>query len=102
MAHAVIIEPEDKTRYSAVDLLEKQGFDVTEYAGWKRGIDIVISNGTTFCLIEAKTLDEHHDILEEIRSVDESLPVFVVGPEKLSRATRNAALEAGMVQYLPN
>lgn len=102
MAHAVIIEPEDKTRDSAVDLLEKQGFDVTELANWAPGVDAIISDGTTFLLVEAKTFDEHRDILEEVRSVDESLPVFVVGPEKLSRATRNAALEAGMVQYLPN
>ena len=44
-------------------MLEKQGFDVTEYAEWKP--DIVISDGTTFCLVEAKTLDEHREILDD-------------------------------------
>ncbi|HET8774312.1 MAG TPA: antitoxin Xre/MbcA/ParS toxin-binding domain-containing protein [Thermoanaerobaculia bacterium] len=100
VASAVIIEPQDETRETAVEMLEKQGFDVTEYAGWKP--DFTISDGTTFCLVEAKTLDEHREILDEIRSVDESLPVFVVGPEKLSRAAVNAALEAGMVQWVLN
>ncbi len=99
-ANAVIIEPKEKTREAAVEMLEKQGFDVTEYDGWKP--DIRISDGTSFCLVEAKTLDEHREILDEIRSVDESLPVFVVGPEKLSRAAVNAALEAGMVQWVVN
>jgi hypothetical protein len=97
-ANAVIIEPKDTTRESAVELLEKQGFDVTEYDGWKP--DFTISGETTFCFVEAKTLEEHREILDEIRSVDESLPVFVVGPEKLSRAAVNAALEAGMVQWV--
>lgn len=96
-ASAVIIEPQTEARESAVEMLEKQGFDVTEYAGWEP--DIVISDGTTFCLVEAKTLEEHRELLDEIRSVDESLPVFVVG-QKLSRDAVNAALEAGMVQWV--
>ena len=68
VASAVIIEPQDDTRESAVELLEKQGFDVTEYAGWKP--DFTISDGTTFCLVEAKTLDEHREILDAVRTGD--------------------------------
>lgn len=98
-ALALIIEPEEETRDSAVELLEKQGFGATTFAQWESGMDAIISQGTTFCLVEAKTLDEHIEILDKIRSVDESLPVFVVG-SGLSRASQNAALEAGMVQHV--
>lgn len=99
-AHAVIIESEDEASDSAVEQLEKQGFDVTHLTEWPSGIDIVASNETGFVLVEAKTFAMHRGMLDEIRNVDESLPVFVVGPEKLSRAAQSAALEAGMVKYV--
>jgi CheY-like chemotaxis protein len=99
VATALLIEPEETTREAAAELLQSKGFEVTEAAYWPDDAESLISDTTQFVLIDAETLEESH--LEAIRSIDKSLPVFIVGSE-LSSHIPPAALKAGMVQYFFN
>jgi FixJ family two-component response regulator len=106
-AHALIIEPEESTRDAAADLLEQKGFVVTETANWPEEIDLMISDSTACVFIEAKTFEEHHDLLEDLRKIDEALPVFVFGNHSriqhtLSMMALASAVRAGGVQYAPD
>src|SRR5690242_1968066 len=102
-AHALIIEPEESTREAAVDLLEEKGFEVTEMAGWPKDIETMISPSTTCVFIDAKTFDENAEFLDDLRSIDDTLPIFIVGEglsPDLSQDALNAAVKAGGVQYV--
>jgi CheY-like chemotaxis protein len=101
VANALLIEPEETTREAASELLQANGFDVTEAAHWPDDAESLISNTTQFVLVDAETIETRQDILEKIRNIDASLPVFVFGAG-LSFATSHAALKAGNVMYTYN